>query len=107
MPDMTTKTPNAPPADPRIVGSWTIIGGDYPLTNDYRTDGTVVQHVGDRASQPKRFQIDGEYLTCFVEQPDGRIFEQKTRFGISGDALTFYDSPRKKRVFQRTAVACS
>ena len=102
---MTTKIENMPPEDLRIVGSWSIIGGDYQLTDEYRADGTVVQHVGGRTSKPKRFQIDGEILTCFVEQPDGRIFEQKARFGISEDTLTFYDSPRTKRIFRRTQAA--
>jgi hypothetical protein len=102
---MPDKIQNVPPADMRIVGAWTITGGDYPLTDVYRADGTVVQYVAGQIIQPRRFEIDGEFLTCFVEQKDGRIFEQKARFGISGDTLTFYDSPTNKRVFRRLQAA--
>jgi len=89
----------------RIVGAWTITDGDYPLTRVYRADGTVVQYVAGQMIQPRRFEIDGEFLTSFVEQTDGHIFEQKTRFEILGDTLTFYDSPTSKRVFRRLQAA--
>ena len=102
---MPDKIQNVPPADMRIVGAWTITDGDYPLTRVYRADGTVVQYVAGQMIQPRRFEIDGEFLTSFVEQTDGHIFEQKTRFEILGDTLTFYDSPTSKRVFRRLQAA--
>lgn len=91
--------------DPRILGFWTIVNGDYGLTDEYRANGTVVGYVGGRRSSPIPFRIDGEYLTYLVKQPDGSVFEQKARFKLSGDTLTFFDSPRRKRVFRRTEKA--
>src|SRR4051812_31893628 len=64
------KVASVPPSDPRIVGTWTLEGGDYALTNEYRADGTVVQHVGGRASEPSPFRIEGNLLIYSIEQPD-------------------------------------
>src|SRR5215216_2275925 len=77
------KGASAPPSDPRIVGVWTLEGGDYPLTNEYRADGTVVQHVGGRATEPSRFRIEGNQLVYLVEQPDGKVVEQKEEFRLT------------------------
>src|SRR6266567_7921825 len=102
---MTNTTSNVPPTDPRIIGFWTSVSGDYTLTNEYRADGTLIQHVGDRTGRPIPFQIEGECLICSIEQPNGTVFEQKTRFAISDETLTFFHSPRKRRVFRRTQGA--
>jgi acetate kinase len=88
-------------ADSRIIGFWKGIGGDYLLTNEYRTDGTVVQHVGNRSSEPSPFRIEGDYMIHSLKQPDGRIFEQKTRFQVSENQLTFIYSGTTKCVFQK------
>jgi hypothetical protein len=97
----TTAVRSVPPSDPRIVGTWTLAGGDYPLTDEYRADGTLVQHVGNRTTEPTPFRIEGEYLVVTLAQPDGRSTEQKTRFALSGDTLTMIDAPTVKRVFRR------
>src|SRR5688572_14547782 len=72
-------TNNTSSVDPRIIGSWKGIGGDYGLVNEYRSDCTVVQHVGDRASRPLPFRTEGNYVIYSLEQPNGSIFEQKTQ----------------------------
>ena len=98
---MTNDTPNVAPADPRIIGFWKGVGGDYGLINEFRLDGTLIQHVGDRASRPSHFRIEGDYIITSLEQPDGSISEQKEQYAISGDTLTFIYSPRKKMHFQK------
>jgi len=90
-----------PPADPRIVGSWTLQGGDYPLTDEYRADGTLVQHVFGKTTEPMPFRIEGKFLVVGVKQDDGKVSEDKTEFSLTGDTLTFVDSPTSKRVFLR------
>jgi hypothetical protein len=90
-----------PPSDPRIVGVWTLQGGDYPLTNEYLADGTVVQHVSGKKTDPSSFRIEGKFLIYTIEQPDGRVTEQKEEFILTDDTLTFIDSPTSKRVFRR------
>ena len=102
---MTNHTPKAVPADPRIIGFWKVVDGDYALINEYRSDGTIIQYVGDRASKPSSFRIEDDYIICCSEQPNGSIFEQKTRYAISEDTLTFVYSPRKKMHFRRTHEA--
>jgi hypothetical protein len=91
------------PAEKRIIGSWRIEGGDYPLINEYRSDGTLVQHIDDRSGEPIPFRIEGDLLITSLEQPDGSVFENKTRFAISDDTLTFFDSDGTRRVFGRTS----
>jgi hypothetical protein len=88
-------------AGKKIIGAWRIEGGDYPLVNEYRSDGTAVQYVGDRGGKPMPFRVEGDLLIVSVKQPDGTIFEDKTRFSISDDTLIFFDSPDGKRVFRR------
>ena len=85
----------------RIIGSWRITGGDYPLVNEYRADGTLVQRVGGRKTEPYKFRIEGEYLTVSVPQPDGTISETKERFALKDDTLTFFGSDGSKRTFRR------
>ena len=92
---------SVPPSDPRIVGVWTLEGGDYPLTNEYFADGTVVQHVFGKKTDPRPFRIEGKFLIYTVEQPDGRMTEQKEEFTLKDDTVTFIDSPTSKRVFRR------
>jgi hypothetical protein len=89
------------PSDPRIVGSWASVGGDYPLTNYYGADGMLVQHVGTQSSTPYPFRIEGEYLIVSVKQPDGTISQQKDRFSLKDDTLAFIDPDGSKRIFQR------
>lgn len=100
MPNRSRETP----ADKRIIGSWQIEGGDYPLIDEYRSDGTVVQHINDSCGNPMPFRIEGDLLIVSVTQPDGDIFDFKTQFSISEDTLIFFDSPDSKRVFRRTNV---
>jgi hypothetical protein len=96
------RAPSVPPADPRIIGLWTLEeGGDYPLTNEYRANGTVVQHVDGRSTEPSPFRIEGKFLIYSVKQPDGEVLEQKEEFTLTDDILTFIDSPTSKRVFRR------
>src|SRR4051812_38765220 len=87
------KPASVPPSDPRIVGVWTLEGGDYALTNEYRADGTFVQHVSGRTTDPSPFRIEGNFLIYSVEQPDGKVSEQKEEFRLAGDTLTFINSP--------------
>lgn len=79
-----------PVADPRIIGFWEGINGDYKLTNEYREDGTFVQHVGERSSDTRRYRIEGDEFISLIEQRDRSIHEQRTKYSISGDQLTFY-----------------
>lgn len=88
--------------DARIVGSWSSVGGDYALTNEYRPDGMLVQHVGAQKSKPMPYRIEGEYLVVSVKQPDGKVSDSKDRFVLEGDTLTFLDPNGSKRVFRRT-----
>src|SRR5262245_3793020 len=99
---MKSQTNDVTPADPRIIGFWKCVGGDYGLINEYRSDGTIIQHVGDRASPPSPFRIEAECVVYSLQQPDGSVSETKTRFEISGDILTFFYPPRRKMHFQRT-----
>ena len=92
---------SVPPSDPRIVGVWTLQGGDYPLTNEYRADGTVVQHGFGGTTEPRPFRIEGKFLIYTIKQPDGSMTELKDEFTLAGDTLTFIDSPISKRVFRR------
>jgi hypothetical protein len=85
----------------QLIGFWKVAGGDYPLIDEYRPDGTLIQHVGDRASDPIPFRVEGDYLISSLEQPDGTISEQRARFEVSEDRLTFIDSDGSKRAFQR------
>ena len=96
------KAASVPASDPRIVGFWTLEGGDYPLTNEYRADGKFVQHVRGRVTDPSPFRIEGNLLIYSVAQPDGKIFEQKEEFRLTDDTLTFIDSLTSKRVFRRS-----
>ena len=89
------------PTDPRIVGAWTMAGGDYPLTDEYRADGMLVQTVRGRTMEPHPFRIEGEFIIVSVKQPDGTAYEQKDRFTLKDDTLTFTDSNGSKRVFRR------
>ena len=61
--------------------------------------------VGDdvfgKVLDPKPFRIEGNFLIYTIEQPDKRVTEQKEEFSITGDKLTFGDSPTSKRVFHR------
>lgn len=87
--------------DADIVGFWKVIGGDYPLINEYRSDGTLIQHIGNRAGKPIPFRTDGNCIISFLEQPDGRIYEEKKQFLVSENTLTLIYSAKKKMQFQR------
>ena len=87
--------------DPRIIGTWNLTEGDYPLTNEYRADGTMVQHLMRGKTEPVPFRIEGNQLIYVQRQDDGRITEQKTQFELSGDTLTFIYSPEVRMVFVR------
>lgn len=100
-----TNHPNTAPLDPRIIGFWKGVGGDYRLINEYRADGLVIQHIGDRASKPSHFRTEGDHIIYSLRQPNGSIFEQKTEYSVSGDTLTFIYSPEKKMHFERTDAA--
>ena len=102
---MTNRPPGHPLADPRIIGFWKGVGGDYGLINEFRLDGTVIQHVGDRSSKPSPFRTEGDYIIYSLEHPNGSVFEQKTQYLISEDTLTFIYPPRKKMHFRRVQEA--
>ena len=91
---------SVPPSDPRIVGVWISQGGDYPLTNEYRADGTLVQYAFGKTSEPRPFRIEGDLLIYTLKQPDGSVTEQKQKFTLAGDTLTMINST-SKQVFQR------
>ena len=98
---MEDEPASEPPFNARIVGSWTHIGGDYPLTNEYRADGTLLQRSGSRTGKPSAFRTEGDYVIVSVKQPNGTIFEQKDRFELRDDTLTFLDADGSKRILQR------
>jgi len=101
--NMPDNTPNISEVMSGIIGFWSNVGGDYALTNEYRADGTVVQHVGKGSSSPQPFRIDGDCLIFSIVQPNGSIFEQRARFVLSGDLLTLLHSPKTKCVFKRSS----
>ena len=82
-----------------LLGFWTITGGDYNLTDEYRADGTKIQHSCGRQGQPIPFRVEKDHLILFIEQPDGEVSEQATRFKLTGNTLTFFDSATSERVF--------
>ena len=58
---------------PDIIGFWEGVSGDYPLIDEYRADGTFIQHVRERSTKPAAFRIDGEYMIYSIEQPNGSV----------------------------------
>lgn len=84
-----------------LIGFWTIIGGDYNLTNEYRADSTMIQHSCGRQGQPIPFRVEKDRLILLIEQPDGEVSEQATCFMLVGDTLTFLESATSKRVFRK------
>ena len=78
-----------------------MVGGDYPLVNEYRPSGMLIQHVGGRTSEPIPFRVEGDYVVSILEQPDGTTSEHRERFEVSGESLRFIDSDGSKREFQR------
>lgn len=87
-----------------IVGFWTRSGGDYSLTNEYRDDGMLVQHIDGKAGTPRPYRIQGDLIIVSVPQEDGRIFDFTNQFALAGEELIFFDSPTDKsdtRVFKR------
>ena len=94
---------SVPPSDPRIVGSWTIVGGDYPLTDTYGSDGMLVQRVNGRTTEATPYRIEKGYLICSLPQPDGTVVEQKVRFTLNGDTLSFVDTDGSTRTFKRNS----
>jgi hypothetical protein len=94
-----TQMPSSVPQ--HLIGYWAITGGDYNLTNEYRADGTVVQHVCGRQGQPMPFRVEKDQLILRIEQPDGEVSEQATRFKVVEDTLTFFDSETSERVFRK------
>ena len=85
----------------QLIGFWKVVGGDYPLTDEYRADGTLVQHVGDNTSDPIPVRVEGDCVVSSLEQPDGTTSEQREKFELSEDALIFADSDGSKRTFRR------
>lgn len=60
-PPASAPTPTAP--DPRIVGEWSLEeGDDYLLVDEYRADGTLVQHVFGKTTAPTPFRIEGNFI---------------------------------------------
>jgi hypothetical protein len=95
---MTQKSSNVPQ---QLIGFWKVVDGDYPLVDEYRPDGVLVQHIGDRTSDPIPFRVEGDFLISSLEQPDGTTSEQREQFAVSEDRLTFVSSDGSKREFQR------
>jgi hypothetical protein len=61
----------------------------------------MVQHVGDRAGGPTPFRIEGDEVVYSVPQVDGSISEQRHRYEITGNTLTFIHSPTTRMRFER------
>jgi hypothetical protein len=91
-----------PPSDPRIVGSWSSVGGPYAATYEYRADGMSLQHVGGTTRGPFPYRIDGDSIIVTATMPSGKVLGERTRFTLADDTLTFFDSDGEDRVFQRT-----
>jgi hypothetical protein len=83
----------------QLIGFWKVVGGDYPLTDEYRPDGTLIQHVGDRTSDPIAFRVEGNHLISSLEQPDGTTSEQRAQFELSEDKLTFIEKMARNAIF--------
>ena len=99
------KAPSGVGAAPAgLVGSWTNVGGDYLLTNEYRADGMFLQHVGGRSSTPDPYRVEGEFIVVSVKQPDGSVIKQRDRFVLEGDTLTFVDADGSNRTFRRASA---
>ncbi len=96
-----SKNVGTPPSDPRIIGYWTMVGGDYPLTNEYRADGMFIQHSGAQSGDASPFRIEGDQIIITITQPDGKPSIFKIRFQLEGDTLTLFDSDTEKRIFRR------
>ena len=79
------------PTDPArpIVGTWTLRGGDYPLTNEIRSDGTFVQRAGSQESEPRTWRVEGSELVIGIKQEDGTTSETRTKFSVNASQLTF------------------
>lgn len=73
-----------------IVGKWKIEGGDYPLVREFLLDGTFIQRVGKLPGQSAPYSIEGNEVVFAVEQPNGTTLEQRERFELAGETLTFY-----------------
>jgi hypothetical protein len=86
-----------------LIGFWKVVGGDYPLVDEYRSDGVLIQHVGDQTSDPIPCRVEGDFIVSILEQPDGSTSEQRERFELSADRLAFVDSDGKKRHFERVS----
>jgi hypothetical protein len=89
------------PLEKAILGRWTVINGDYPLSNEYRADGTLIQRMGGSERAPLPYRVDGDVLIYSVEQPDGSIFEQKMKFKIAGDTMTCFGDSEHNVVLKR------
>jgi hypothetical protein len=87
----------------QLIGFWKVVGGDYPLVDEYRAEGVLIQRVGDQTSDPIPFRVEGDCLISILEQPDGSKSEQRERFELSADRLTFIDSDGARRNFQRVS----
>jgi len=94
-----TQTPSNIPQ--QLIGFWKVVGGDYPLVDEYRSNGMLIQHVGDQTSEPIAFRVEGDYVVSILDQPDGTTSEQRERFEVSADSLRFFDSDGSKREFRR------
>jgi len=75
------------PARP-IVGTWKLRGGDYPLTNDVRADGTFVQRVGSQESEPSKWRVEGLELVISTKQPDGTTADTRIKYSVNASQLS-------------------
>lgn len=73
-----------------LIGMWECVNGDYPLTQIFRADGTLISLAFGRDDTPAHYRIEADVLIVPSEQADGSIFEQKSRFEIDGDTLYFH-----------------
>lgn len=83
-----------------IVGTWKLQDGDYPLTRVFLADGNFINRMG-KLTQQVPYRVEGDEVVFLVEQPDKTILEQRERFTLSGNTLTFHDSDDDQRVFIR------
>jgi hypothetical protein len=87
-----------------LIGLWKLTNGDYPLTREFRGDGSCVSRAPGFDANPIPFRIEGDRIIFSVEQPDGSIFEQEERFELAEDNLTFFDvenNDEPPRIFKR------
>lgn len=82
-----------------LIGKWKSINCEYDLINTFTAQGTMTQADRWSKGNPCKFTIEGNNMIFFIEQPDGSIHEEKTKFELSDGIMTFIYSPKSKIEF--------